>query len=95
VAKKRKSRGRGKGSKGKAKLVQCDNCGAWVPRDKIVRVTRWVSPVDPQLEKELKAKGAIVQKVPVTKNYCISCAIHMGIRVVRSKKERKEPYSRL
>jgi hypothetical protein len=37
---KRKNRGRAKGQKGSEPMVQCDNCGAYVPRSKIQRVTR-------------------------------------------------------
>ncbi|MCX8187196.1 MAG: 30S ribosomal protein S26e, partial [Nitrososphaeria archaeon] len=40
---KRKNRGRGKGSKGHEPMIQCDNCGAFVPRSKIQRITRRVS----------------------------------------------------
>ncbi len=90
LPKKRKSRGRSKGSKGKEDRVQCDACGAWIPRSKAKRVTRWVSPVDPQLAKELRKRGAIIQRYPVTKYYCVSCAIFRGIIKIRSKEERKK-----
>ncbi|MCQ5337354.1 MAG: 30S ribosomal protein S26e [Candidatus Methanomethylicia archaeon] len=89
MPKKRKSRGRSKGDKGRSSKVQCDVCGAWVPRDKVIKVTKPVSIVDPQLEKELKKQGALIFKRVVTKNYCVSCAIFHGIVKVRSKEERK------
>lgn len=89
MPKKRKSRGRAKGRKGKEDRVQCDSCGAWIPRSKAKKVTRYVSPVDPQLAKELEKKGAIIQRYPVTKYYCVSCAIFRGIVKIRSRDERK------
>ncbi len=92
MPKKRESRGRRKGDKGSVDRVQCDNCGAMVPEDKIVCVTRMYSPVDPQLASELEKKGAIVMKYPVTKCYCINCAIFYGIIKVRSESERKKTY---
>ncbi|MCY0867928.1 MAG: 30S ribosomal protein S26e [Desulfurococcus sp.] len=90
MPKKRESRGRRKGSKGKVEYIQCDNCGRLVPSDKAVCVTRMYSPVPPQLAMELEKKGAIIQKYPVTKCYCISCAVHLGIIKVRPEEERKE-----
>ncbi|PUA32166.1 MAG: 30S ribosomal protein S26e [Zestosphaera tikiterensis] len=89
MTKKRESRGRRKGSKGSVKLVQCDQCGRMVPEDKAICVTRWYSPVDPQLAAELEKKGAIIARYPVTKCYCVSCAVFLGIVKVRSEEERK------
>ena len=89
MPKKRKSRGRSKGTKGRTELVRCDNCGALVPRDKIKRITVRFSPVDPQLAKELRAKGAYIGTYKVVKKYCVSCAVHYGIVKVRSRAERR------
>ncbi|WP_440060211.1 30S ribosomal protein S26e [Thermogladius sp. 4427co] len=89
MPKKRESRGRRKGDKGKVELIQCDNCGRLVPADKAICVTRMYSPVSPQLAEELEKKGAIIMKYPVRKCYCISCAIHYGIIKVRPEEERK------
>lgn len=86
---KRKNRGRAKGSKGKEEMVQCDNCGALVPRSKIQKVTRRVSLVSRDLAKELKQQGAYIAENVITKNLCVSCAIHYGILKVRSREERK------
>jgi small subunit ribosomal protein S26e len=47
------------------------------------------SPVDPQLAKELEKKGAIIMRYPVTRCYCINCAIHLGIIKIRPEHERK------
>ena len=91
MPKKRQNRGRHKGSKGHVDTVQCDNCGRIIPKDKAIAVTRWYSPVDPQLARELEKKGAIILKYPVTKYYCVSCAIHYGIVKVRPEEERKRP----
>ena len=86
---KRKSRGRRKGDKGKEGFVQCDNCGALVPRSKIQRVTRRVSLVRGDLARELKEKGAYIAENVVVKNLCISCAIHYGVLKVRAREKRK------
>ncbi len=91
MPKKRKNRGRHKGSKGHVDTVQCDNCGRMIPRDKAICVTKMWSPVDPQLARELEKKGAIIMKYPVTKCYCVSCAIYYGIVRVRPEEERKKP----
>lgn len=93
MPKKRKNRGRSKGDKGKEGMVQCDSCGALVPRSKAKKVTRVVSFIDPQLEKELKAKGAIIPKYLVTKYLCINCAIFQGVVKVRAREERKKKRS--
>ncbi|GAB6147995.1 30S ribosomal protein S26e [Stetteria hydrogenophila] len=89
MPKKRTNRGRRKGSKGSVRMIQCDNCGRLVPEDKAVCVTRMQSPVDPQLARELEKKGAIIMRYPVTKCYCINCAIHYGLIKIRSREERK------
>jgi len=89
MPKKRESRGRRKGSKGSVELIHCDQCGRLVPEDKAVCVTKMYSPVDPQLANELEKKGAIIAKYPITKCYCVSCAIFLGIIKVRSEDERK------
>jgi len=96
VPKKRKSRGRHKGDKGKEPMVQCDKCGALVPRSKAKKLTVWSCPVDPQLAKELREKGAIIPRYKITKYYCIRCAVFYGIVRIRSEEERKikEPLGR-
>ena len=90
MPKKRKSRGRHKGGKGKEPMVQCDECGALIPRSKAVRVTKKYSPIDPQLARELRSKGAIIPMYEVTKTLCIRCAIFRGIIKIRSEEERKK-----
>lgn len=89
MVKKRESRGRRKGDKGKAKAIQCDNCGRIIPADKAICVTRMYTPVEPTLAKELEKKGAIIMKYPVEKCYCISCAIFYGVVRIRAEDERK------
>ena len=89
MPKKRKSRGRSKGGKGKSGVTQCSSCGSLVPRDKAKRVSKWFSFVDPTLSKELKAQGAFIPRERVTKYYCVSCAVHRGVVKVRSEKERR------
>ena len=90
MPKKRKNRGRKKGGKGREKIVQCDSCGALIPRSKAVKITRRRHIIDPQLEKELKSKGAIIPSYQITKYLCINCAIYQGIIKIRAKEERKK-----
>lgn len=90
MPKKRKSRGRAKGDKGRASRIQCDGCGAWIPRDKAVKITKPVPIVDPQLAKELRRSGALISKRVVTKYLCVSCAVFQGVVKVRPEEERKK-----
>jgi len=92
MGKKRKSRGRSKGGKGRSELVQCSNCGMQVPRDKAKRMTHWVSLVEPTLARELRAKGTYIARRQVVKFYCVSCAVHFGVSKVRAREERRFPY---
>jgi len=89
MTKKRKSRGRSKGGKGRSDLVQCSSCGGLVPKDKAKKLTRYVSFVDHALGKELRAQGTFIPQERVTKYYCVSCAVHRGVVKVRSRKDRK------
>lgn len=90
MPKKRKSRGRSKGGKGRDSILYCDGCGRPVPRGKAIRVTRPVSLVDPQLRKELESKGVVISRSVVTKTLCVSCAVYQGVRKVRPREMRKE-----
>lgn len=38
---------------------------------------------------ELEKKGAIITRYPVTKCYCVNCAVHFGIIKIRAENERK------
>jgi small subunit ribosomal protein S26e len=89
MTKKRASRGRSKGGKGHSTLVQCSNCGRWVPRDKAKKVTSRLSLVDPSLAKELRATGTYIASPTIVKNYCVSCAVYYGVVKVRSEQERR------
>lgn len=89
MPKKRKSRGRSKGGKGRSRFVQCSQCGSLLPRDKAKKVTIYKSLVDSSIEKELRAHGAIISKAKVQRWFCVSCAVHRGVIKVRSKARRK------
>jgi small subunit ribosomal protein S26e len=80
MPKKRRNRGRSKGKgSGHTSSVSCSNCGCSVPRDKAKKVSRVYYPVDMTLTKELRQSGSIIHGQRMTKNYCISCAIHYRI----------------
>lgn len=90
MPKKRKSRGRSKGKgKGRSRYTYCSNCGARIPRDKAIKVTRYYYPVDSALAKELEKQGATIIKQKVIKTYCISCAVHYGLVKIGGYAERK------
>ncbi|MDG7010927.1 MAG: 30S ribosomal protein S26e [Nitrososphaerota archaeon] len=89
MSKKRKSRGRSKGGKGRSDIIYCSNCGAAVPRDKAKKVTTRTSLVEPTLARELRAAGAYIASPTTVRYYCISCSVHYGIVKVRAKKERR------
>ena len=89
LSKKRKSRGRSKGGKGRSDIVYCSNCGASVPRDKAKRVTTRLNLVEPTLARELRAAGAYIAAPTVSRFYCVSCAVHYGVVKVRAKSERR------
>ncbi len=89
MSKKRKSRGRSKGGKGRSNFVSCSNCGALVPRDKAKKLTTRVSLVEPSLARELRQQGAYIAAPTMTRYYCISCSVHYGIVKVRAKSERR------
>src|SRR5437899_13083857 len=84
MTKKRRSRGRSKGGKGRSELVQCANCGMLTPRDKVKRVTSWVSLIEPSVAKACRARAAYIARQRVLKNLCVSCAVHFGVSEVRS-----------
>ncbi len=89
LSKKRKSRGRSKGGKGRSDIIYCSNCGASVPRDKAKKVTTRLNLVEPTLARELRAAGAYIAAPTQTRYYCISCSVHYGIVKVRAKSERR------
>jgi len=89
MGKKRKSRGRSKGGKGRSNLVQCANCGALTPRDKAIKVEKPMSLVDAPLARELRRMGTFIPRVKTMKYMCVSCAIHNRVVKVRAKEQRR------
>lgn len=89
MTKKRKSGGRSGGSRGNKGNVQCSNCGRQVPSDKIKKVSRYISVVDPSMRKELRDAGAVLPRRKETSTFCVSCAIHFKQVKIRSKASRK------
>jgi len=89
MSKKRKSRGRSKGGKGRSGFISCSNCGALVPRDKAKKVTTRLSMVEPTLARELRAQSVYIAAPTTVLYYCISCSVHYGIVRVRAKSERR------
>lgn len=94
MVKKRKSRGRSKGHKGKEDFVQCASCGKLVPRSKAKKIYRRTSLVDPYLAKQLVKKGAYFPGSQSVRYYCVSCAVHRGYYSPRNKQERRKPFKK-
>ncbi|MHA2362323.1 MAG: 30S ribosomal protein S26e [Candidatus Hodarchaeales archaeon] len=89
MTKKRKSGGRSKGKKGVSGTVTCDGCSKQVPRDKAKKRTRYRSPVDPVIYRELRKAGTQIPRSSTTAYYCVNCAVHRGLTNIRAKKDRK------
>jgi len=89
MAKKRKSSGRHTGGKGRSGMVQCSKCGALVPRDKAIKVSRPVSLVDASLARELRKAGTFIPRVSALRYMCVSCGVHSGVVKVRAREERR------
>jgi len=89
LTKKRKSGGRSKGNKGAAGKVTCDGCSRQIPRDKAKKRTKFRSPVDSVIYKELRKTGAAIPRIETRVYYCVNCAVHRGISNIRAKKDRK------
>lgn len=92
MTKKRKSRGRAKGGKGRSDLIHCSNCGSLTPKDKAKKTTTRLSLVEHSLARELRAAGAYIAAPMMVKYYCVSCAVHYGLVKVRARAERKQRY---
>jgi len=88
MAKKRKGRGRKKGQSGSKHRVQCSKCGRLVPADKAKKVTKRVTLVDRDTAYTIRKGGGYVPFKVVTRNLCISCAVHTRQVHIRSKRDR-------
>ena len=80
LPKKRISRGRTKGSKGKSGRVQCTNCGQSVPVDKAKKHTARVSLVEPMLARELRSAGSYIATSKTIKSQPIIIAKLIGLK---------------
>jgi small subunit ribosomal protein S26e len=67
---------RKKGQSGRAKVVQCIQCGKMVPRDKAVEKRKSGLRLDHRLRTLLKKHGAYISGRISIVYYCISCARH-------------------
>jgi small subunit ribosomal protein S26e len=67
---------RRKGQSGRSVSVECTSCGALVPRDKAVEKKRNTLPLDRNLRRILREKGAKLHSTRRIVYYCISCAKH-------------------
>ena len=67
---------RKKGHSGRAKVVQCIQCGKMVPRDKAVEKRKSALHLDRRLRMLLKKQGAYISGRRSIVYYCVSCAKH-------------------
>lgn len=94
MTKKRKSRGRRKGGKGRGRMVQCDQCGAQVPADKAKKIYKKSSFINPRLAYDLRKQGAYIPGSQSVRYFCINCAVHRGYYSPRAQEDRKRPYQK-
>jgi len=94
LGKKRKNRGYSKGSKGRGDTVQCQSCGAVIPRAKAKKVYRRSSLVDSSLAKELRKQGAYIAGVENISYYCVSCAVRLGRYAPRAEEDRRKQFKK-
>ena len=88
---KRRNNGRGKKNKGLALKVDCINCRRCVGKDKAVKRFMMKKLVDESSKSDImdasaydKDNRAIMPKLYIKMQYCISCAIHARVVRVRS-----------
>lgn len=67
---------RKKGQSGRAKVVQCIQCGKMLPRDKAVEKRKPSLHLDYKLRTLLKKHGAYISDIRSIVYYCVSCAKH-------------------
>jgi small subunit ribosomal protein S26e len=67
---------RKKGQSGRAKVIQCIQCGQLVPRDKAIRKRKSSIHLDYKLRTLLKKRGAHISNRTSIVYYCVSCAKH-------------------
>ncbi len=67
---------RRKGQSGRAMSVECASCGGLIPRDKAIEKLRNTLPLDRNLRRILREKGAKLHSTRRIVYYCISCAKH-------------------
>lgn len=90
---KRQNHGRQKKNRGATSNVQCNQCGALVPKDKAVSRTSNSPVIEAAAMDDLRV--ATIYEAPEVptfmniENHCISCACHLRIVKVRSKEDRK------
>ena len=68
-----------KGNRGKSQRVQCDSCGALIPRNKSIRVRKHALPIDRNLYDTLRKMNASIHIGMVIVLYCLSCAKHRKV----------------
>jgi small subunit ribosomal protein S26e len=67
---------RKKGQSGRAKVVQCIQCGQLLPRDKAIEKYKSSLRLDYKLRTLLKKCGAYISNSGTIVYYCVSCAKH-------------------
>jgi small subunit ribosomal protein S26e len=67
---------RKKGQSGRAKVVQCVQCGQLLPRDKAIEKRKSSLRLDYKLRALLKNRGAYISTRKTVVYYCVSCAKH-------------------
>ena len=88
---KRRNNGRGKKNKGRSVIVNCINCGRMVGKDKAIKRFQMRKIVDESSKQDIQAASAydkdnkaVMPKLYIKQQYCVSCAIHARVVRVRS-----------
>lgn len=93
---KRRNHGRSKKNRGAVKPIQCDKCGAFVPKDKAIKRYKIVPLVEHASLDDLKIATIYetfeIPRMGYKSHLCISCACHARVVRVRSRTGRKIRY---
>merc|ERR1712066_702559 len=84
-----------KKNRGHAGCVTCSNCGRIVPKDKAIKKFQVRDLIDAASKEDISKASAYktptaVPKLMIKLYYCVSCAIHARIVVVRSVVDRRK-----